>query len=138
MRRIKDVFRPEYFISDKKLKSWLEDGLKKGYKFSSLRRMLLRYGLKDEASKLILLHKPLSVNKDKTGLILLFLCAFFFGLFLTSSFILNAGSLNGKLTWRGYIISMDKNPGAIVNVNFDDEVGKVREDFYGTNIQSNG
>jgi hypothetical protein len=95
--------------------------------------MLLRHGLKDEASKLILLHKPLSVNRDKTGLILLFLCAFFFGLFLTSSFILNAGSLNGKLTWRGYIISQDKNPGAIVNVNFEDDIGKVREDFYGVN-----
>jgi hypothetical protein len=121
-------------ISDREIKNWFEDGLKKGYRSDHLRDILINKGFRKEAYKLLPLYKTHFPKKKKTGALLLFASAFMFALFFALVFIQSNGNQsNEKLILSGNIISEGDNPGAIVNVNFSNNIGVVRDDFYGVN-----
>lgn len=139
MVSIKDIFKrnkneSKDRISDRELKTWFERGLKKGYSFSRLREILINRGLIKEANRLIEIRKSYFPKKREI-ILLLFASIFMLTLVLVLIIFSSSNLNNEKISLTGKIISEAELPGgAIVNVNFDDEVGVVRDDFYG--IQS--
>lgn len=115
--------------SKSEIENWFNDCSKKGYSPAQLRYALIDNGLEKEANKLTKIHKISSLKK--TNLILsLFACIMGVVLLLSLIFILYPG----KILFSGYFISEADLPGgALINVNFSNEVGVVREDFYGVN-----
>ena len=131
-------------INNRKLRNWLEDGLAKGYDFYYLRDSLIDRGLKKEAEQLRNIFQKISKeaksekennnnnNSQKRKKINSILLLSVFSLIVILFFVMN----NSQFPWGGYIIYESENPGAIVNINFQDEVGVVRDDFYGANVHA--
>lgn len=110
-------------VSNKELKDWLEKGIRKGYDPHHLKAFLINHGLHKEAERLDSVQR----NYHKKNLVIL---SFFALILIFSLFMILS---NGSFQSGGYIILESENPGALINVDFSDEIGIVRDDFYGVN-----